>query len=233
MSEIDKALNLVESYPDRFEDVNVQNLVRLKALFINLREHILKGLPQQATSYQGDKILEIFEQGAQINFDNHQLVLKEIKKILDMFMEIRGGNSNGAPKLELFVQCMKRVFGERTESRCQAKTQSYRVHLSQSQKTAPGPTSSSSSSSFKGGGNGGRTLSYWCFAPSEAMRELANLNVRSIIVTSGTLSPLESYALELDLPFPNRLENPHIISEDQMHVRVIGQGVSNLSLIHI
>ena len=228
MSEIDKALNLVESYPDRFEDVNVQNLVRLKAVFLNFEEHILKGLPQQATSYQGNKILEIFEQGAQINFDNHQLVLKEIKKILDMFMEIRGGNSNGAPKLELFVQCMKRVFGEQTESRCQAKTQSYRVHLSQSQKTAPGPTSSSSSSSsFKGGGNGGRTLSYWCFAPSEAMRELANLNVRSIIVTSGTLSPLESYALELDLPFPNRLENPHIISEDQMHVRVIGQGVSN------
>jgi regulator of telomere elongation helicase 1 len=229
MSEIDKALNLVESYPDRFEDANAQNLVRLKAVFLNFEEHILKGLPQQATSYQGDRILEIFEQGAQINFDNHQLVLKEIKKILDMFMEIRGGNSNGAPKLELFVQCIKRVFGEPSESRCQAKTQSYRVHLSQSQKTAPGPTSSSSSSSssFKGGGNGGRTLSYWCFAPSEAMRELANLNVRSIIVTSGTLSPLESYALELDLPFPNRLENPHIISEDQMHVRVIGQGVSN------
>jgi len=234
MSEIDKALNLHESYPDRFENINVQNLVRLKAVFLNFEEHILKRLPQQATSYQGDKIMEIFEQGAQINFDNHQLVLREIKKILDMFMEIRGGNSNGAPKLELFVQCIKRVFGEQSEARCLAKTQSYRVHLSQSKKMAPSPalskSSSSSSSSkgrFKDSGDGGRTLSYWCFAPSEAMRELANLNIRSIIVTSGTLSPLESFALELDLPFPNRLENPHIISENQIHVRVIGRGVSN------
>ncbi|OEU07028.1 hypothetical protein FRACYDRAFT_252436 [Fragilariopsis cylindrus CCMP1102] len=126
MSEIDKALNLVESYPDRFEDVNVQNLVRLKAIFINFEEHILKGLPQQATSYQGDRILEIFEQGTRINFDNHQLVLVQIEIILDMFMEIHGGNFNGAPKLELFVQCLKLVFGEPTESRCQAKTQAYR-----------------------------------------------------------------------------------------------------------
>jgi hypothetical protein len=58
------------------------------------------------------------------------------------------------------------------------------------------------------------------------MAELAELKVRSILVTSGTLSPLESYALELGLSFPNRLENPHIISEHQIHVRVIGRGVS-------
>ena len=36
--------------------------------------------------------------------------------------------------------------------------------------------------------------------------------------------------MELDLPFPNRLENPHIISKDQIHVRVIGRGVSKKTL---
>ena len=74
--------------------------------------------------------------------------------------------------------------------------------------------------------NTGRTVSYWCFAPSLAMEELANLNVRSIIVTSGTLSPLPSYSMELGLPFPHTLENPHIIESDQVHVRVVGRGVS-------
>lgn len=58
------------------------------------------------------------------------------------------------------------------------------------------------------------------------MEELSNLNVRSILVTSGTLSPLPSYSMELGIPFPITLENPHIIQEDQVHVRVIGKGVS-------
>lgn len=71
----------------------------------------------------------------------------------------------------------------------------------------------------------GRTVSYWCFAPSLAMEELANLNVRCILVTSGTLSPLPSYSMELGLPFPHTLENPHIIDSSQVHVRVIGKGV--------
>ena len=58
------------------------------------------------------------------------------------------------------------------------------------------------------------------------MEELSNLNVRSIIVTSGTLSPLPSYSMELGIPFPHTLENPHIIEGNQVHVRVIGKGVS-------
>jgi hypothetical protein len=57
------------------------------------------------------------------------------------------------------------------------------------------------------------------------MQELSNLNIRSILVTSGTLSPLPSYSLELGLSFPHTLENPHIISDEQIHVRVIGRGV--------
>ena len=46
-----------------------------------------------------------------------------------------------------------------------------------------------------------RTLSYWCFAPALAMIELEGLGLRSIIVTSGTLSPMKSYSLELGLKF--------------------------------
>eukprot|EP00536_Pseudo-nitzschia_multiseries_P009346 jgi/Psemu1/200477/e_gw1.258.22.1 len=229
MMEIDKALTLSESNPDRFMNVKPTNLLRLKATFLNLEEYLLKKLPQQSMSYQGERIMEIFEEGANVNYDNHALVLSEIKKIFDMFLEVRGGNSKGAPKLELFVQCVKRVFGEASEARCLAKAQSYRVHLTQTNIAASNmsTTSSSNKGKYEKAGDGGRTLSYWCFAPSEAMRELANLNVRSILVTSGTLSPLESYALELDIPFPNRLENPHIISPHQIHVRVMGRGVSN------
>jgi len=123
--------------------------------------------------------------------------------------------------IEKFCKCIKRVFGEPTEARCLAKSQSYRVHVSAKETKAPRNGKSATLS---------RTISYWCFAPSEAMHELADLKVRSILVTSGTLSPLESYAMELDLQFIHRLENPHIIPDDQIHVRIVGKGVSGKHL---
>ena len=162
-------------------------------------------------------MMDIFQKGCSITHANHEIFVLEVRKLVDIFLDVQGGtNSKGAPGLEHFVQCVKRVFGEATEARCLARAQSYRVYI----------TPKASSNQNSGNNSTGRTVSYWCFAPSEAMRELANLNVRSILVTSGTLSPLDSYAMELDLPFPNRLENPHIISNDQIHVRVIGKGVS-------
>lgn len=60
------------------------------------------------------------------------------------------------------------------------------------------------------------TLSYWCFEPGVAMRSLEALKVRCVLLTSGTLSPLDSFAQELQLEFPISLENPHVIAESQV-----------------
>ena len=51
--------------------------------------------------------------------------------------------------------------------------------------------------------------------PSSPARPPAKPQVRSILLTSGTLSPLDSFAHELGLDFPVRLENPHVISREQ------------------
>ncbi len=61
-------------------------------------------------------------------------------------------------------------------------TASYRLHL----RNADGK-----------GANSGPTLGYWCMVPGICMRELQAMGVRSIVLTSGTLSPLESFAHEL------------------------------------
>ncbi len=60
------------------------------------------------------------------------------------------------------------------------------------------------------------TLSYWCFSSGISMRALQTLRVRSVLLTSGTLSPLDSFANELQLPFPITLENPHVIDRSQV-----------------
>lgn len=62
------------------------------------------------------------------------------------------------------------------------------------------------------------TLSYWCFEPGVAMRALQALKIRCVLLTSGTLSPLESFAHELQLDFPLSLENPHVITDSQVQL---------------
>lgn len=56
-----------------------------------------------------------------------------------------------------------------------------------------------------------RVIQYWCFSPGIAMEEIKKLGVRSLILTSGTLSPMDSFREDLKLPFTVLLENPHVI----------------------
>jgi hypothetical protein len=52
---------------------------------------------------------------------------------------------------------------------------------------------------FDFAGKASRTLSWWCFNPGISMEEFGRLGVGSIILTSGTLSPMDSFAQELKL----------------------------------
>lgn len=117
------------------------------------------------------------------------------------------------------MNCIKKAYGTGTELLALARAKSYRVHMTKIVGSGNG-----------GGYSGGRTISYWCFAPALAMRELSFLKVRSILITSGTLSPLPSFSMELGLHFPVQLENNHVIQPDQIYVRVLGKGVSGKEL---
>uniref|UniRef100_A0A8D0LCQ2 Regulator of telomere elongation helicase 1 n=1 Tax=Sphenodon punctatus TaxID=8508 RepID=A0A8D0LCQ2_SPHPU len=70
----------------------------------------------------------------------------------------------------------------------------------------------------------GKVLSYWFFSPGYSMHELVRQGVRTIILTSGTLSPLSSLSMEMQIPFPVCLENPHVIDKHQIWVGVIPKG---------
>lgn len=67
-------------------------------------------------------------------------------------------------------------------------------------------------------------LSFWCFSSGVAMQELINEGARSIVFASGTLAPLDSFAHEMGIAFPHRLENTHVISPSQIYVGVIPKG---------
>lgn len=81
------------------------------------------------------------------------------------------------------------------------------------------------------GGDKKRTLSLWCFNPGMALRELTSQKVRSVILASGTLSPLTSFAHELQLTFGHQLENTHVINpERQLFVSVLRSGPTDVPL---
>ena len=59
-------------------------------------------------------------------------------------------------------------------------------------------------------------MSFWCMFAGVVMQRLQAVGVRSILLTSGTLSPLAATAEELCVPMPVRLENPHVVKPSQV-----------------
>ncbi|CAH8332947.1 unnamed protein product [Eruca vesicaria subsp. sativa] len=68
------------------------------------------------------------------------------------------------------------------------------------------------------------TFSLWCMNPSVVFKDLADLSL-SIILTSGTLSPMNSFSSELGMQFGTCLEAPHVID---INLQVVWAGaISN------
>ncbi|XP_072273320.1 Fanconi anemia group J protein isoform X2 [Pyxicephalus adspersus] len=67
------------------------------------------------------------------------------------------------------------------------------------------------------------TLNFWCLNPAVAFSDLSG-NVRTIVLTSGTLSPMGSFSSELGVKFSIQLEANHVIHKSQVWVGTIGAG---------
>ncbi|KAL4278453.1 hypothetical protein GQ457_03G037550 [Hibiscus cannabinus] len=74
------------------------------------------------------------------------------------------------------------------------------------------------------------SLGLWCLNPSVVFRDIADLSL-SVILTSGTLSPTDSFSSELGVQFGNYLEAPHVIDvKSQVWSAVISHGPGNCQL---
>ncbi|KAI9113138.1 hypothetical protein K1719_015663 [Acacia pycnantha] len=79
-------------------------------------------------------------------------------------------------------------------------------------------------------GNWTHTLSLWCLNPAVVFSDIANLCL-SVILTSGTLSPMNSFSSELGVQFETSLEAPHVINVDsQVWPAIICTGPGNYPL---
>ena len=72
-----------------------------------------------------------------------------------------------------------------------------------------------------------RVLGFWCFNAGVGFKSIKGLEPRSIILTSGTLSPLPSFEAELQVEFKQKLEGPHVIAADQVNIAIMRKSVNN------
>ncbi|KAK8774435.1 hypothetical protein V5799_011035 [Amblyomma americanum] len=73
------------------------------------------------------------------------------------------------------------------------------------------------------------SLSFWCLNPAVAMSDLKD-RVHSLIVASGTLTPMESFESELDMPFKSQLQANHVIPREGVWIGGIGYGPNKVNL---
>ncbi|XP_074413029.1 Fanconi anemia group J protein isoform X2 [Zonotrichia albicollis] len=71
-------------------------------------------------------------------------------------------------------------------------------------------------------------LNFWCLNPAVAFSDLNE--VRTIVLTSGTLSPMDSFSSELGVKFSIQLEANHVIRNSQVWVGTVGTGPSGREL---
>ncbi|XP_027092260.2 uncharacterized protein [Coffea arabica] len=74
------------------------------------------------------------------------------------------------------------------------------------------------------------SLNLWCLNPSVVFKGIADASL-SVILTSGTLSPMNSFSSELGIQFATCLEAPHVIeTETQIWAGVISRGPQDYPL---
>ncbi|KAI9915934.1 hypothetical protein PsorP6_007544 [Peronosclerospora sorghi] len=70
----------------------------------------------------------------------------------------------------------------------------------------------------------------WCLNAAVAFSDIAR-QARSVILTSGTLSPMDSFAGELGVDFPIRLETNHVVNmRKQVFIGAVMHGPGNVDL---
>ena len=138
------------------------------------------------------------------------MLMEAAEEALQGVDEVLGGHSAPAhatePKLNIFLQTFERILRSKN-----GYTHDYKVYICEEvvKKTNKLPYAPLTAS----GGIAGKkkVINFWCFSTGVALSELSGLGIKSMLLTSGTLSPLEALKEDLRIPFPIELQNPHVI----------------------
>ncbi|XP_036915982.1 regulator of telomere elongation helicase 1 isoform X2 [Sturnira hondurensis] len=216
--------------------VQLEDLAKLKMILLHLEGAIdaiqLPGDDRGVTK-PGSFIFELFAE-AQITFQTKGCILDSLDQVIQHLAGRAGlfTNTAGLQKLADIIQVVfssDPAEGDPSSTGVPGASQSYKVHIhpdTSHRRTAQRSDAWGATASRKQG----KVLSYWCFSPGLSMRELVRQGIRTLILTSGTLAPVSSFALEMQIPFPICLENPHVIDKHQIWVGIVPKGPDGAQL---
>ena len=212
---------------------------------------------EKGETRDGAYMYELLNQ-CKIGTESHSVMLHLVEECVDFLLRMeegalsRGSRRRGTSALSKVAQVLRVLFAG-GEERWREAAKDYRVHLhvkhakkrvwngaggkrggpfNRPRNTADDDDAdTSTTASSSSGTTSYRVLSYWCFNPGLSMQSLSQCGVRSFLFTSGTLSPLDSFAAEFNMAFPIRLENEHIISASQLLLATLTHGPASQPLL--
>lgn len=209
------------------KDFTPEDLCILKTMFLALEkaiDNIQLSKPMEGETFPGGFIFELLGK-AELTHGKEEIVIEKLEKIVSYLTVsstspfARKGNA-----LQKFSDVLRTVFsgGSSQQYRDRIK-ECYKVYV-QVEETKKNQKSDGWQTRKITLKNEGKIISYWCFSPGFNMQQLIGQGVRSIILTSGTLSPLPAFISELGIPIDVQLENPHIVTKQQVCIGVLSQG---------
>ncbi|KAG5877171.1 hypothetical protein JTB14_032123 [Gonioctena quinquepunctata] len=211
------------SFDDSPKDFDPEHLCTLKQIFLDLEKEIdkieLKNGPD-GTTLEGTFIFELFSK-AGITPENFYGITGLISAIVQFLATVNEGPfARKGNNLRMFEDIIKVIFlGSSDEFRKKVK-KCYKVHVKE-EEVKKKKSDWLSKATAK---SGGKIIYYWCFSPGFGMNMLMSGGMRTLILTSGTLAPLKPLISELEINVAVRLENPHIVTNDQVCVKIVTAG---------
>ncbi|PZC79394.1 hypothetical protein B5X24_HaOG216389 [Helicoverpa armigera] len=217
----------VDSQP---KDFTCEDLCVLKEIMLALEKAIDEiSVGNEGSTFPGGYIFELLAK-AEIRDHNQMAVITMIENLIQYLSTASASPfQRKGVGLQKIVDLLNVVFSGTTHAYKERVKMCYKVHVQVEDKKNK-KTDSWGALKTANTKTAERVLSYWCFSPGFGMKQLVEQNVRSIILTSGTLAPLKPLISELGIPIGVQLENPHIVKSNQICVKIMSQGPDGVQL---
>ncbi|XP_061390735.1 regulator of telomere elongation helicase 1 homolog [Musca vetustissima] len=224
---------------DEPKDFTLDDLALLKEMLLELEkaiDDVVVENSQDGATFPASYIFDLLGR-ANITYGSSKAIVALLDKLIQ-FMTVASQNSmtRKGGSYQKLSDLLTIVFFNK-EDAIDKIYRSFKVHVQIEEEKKFNTKANANQSGWLSKGNttttskAGKIINYWCFNPGFGMEQLLNTNVRSVILTSGTLAPLKPLIAELSIPIAQRLENPHIVSASQVYVKIIGSGPDREPLI--
>ena len=212
----------------------LKRLLGMKSVLLEFEEHMDSiPVPSEGVTKPGNFIFSLFNKCG-IRFETVNAFLDQMESIIALHTTDgeKFGFQRSTQSLQKFIDCVRIVFSElprpQTDPDYFAKKLSrfYKVFVRKEVKQPYGEKEGW----FSPGSREYKILSYWCFCAGAAIHDVIKREIWSLLLTSGTLSPLDAFSSELQIQFPIQLKNPHVISKEQVWIGIVKSGPDMVEL---